>query len=542
MEQTQPPSSEPPPTSTAPPLTTTSSVPSPEQPQQSQPQPLSTTSASSSLPALPPYVNPNPNPKHPNPPVSQPLQSQPPNPMLRTPFSRPWQQNPPPFPHFSSISNHATAPSSSITSIQPPQRGGMAIGVPAHGPSPQPPTSFSSLTPPSFGSQFGGLGRPGTVSVPESVTSTSTPQARQSISGMQGVGMMGSLGSSSSLRPSGVTASHPQRPLQSSLRPQTGANNQSPASQNFQDHGLLRLPSVGSPGTPSPTTPQSSQPHNQPWLSSNSQGKPPLPPPSFRPQISPQSLQNRSHLPQQQNPISTSTNQPQISSSLQPQSSSLSQQPQEHYTLPPSRVPQTLTHQQQLARNRGLGNQRPFAPGGGPSGTVAPPPVFTRPPPVVEASEPCNRIISKRSIHEIVAQIDPGERLDPEVGDILVDIADDFVETITTFACSLAKHRKSNTLESKDILLHLEKNWNMSLPGFGGDEIKCYKKPFGNDVHRERVAAIKKSIAASETPNLKSSGGQTGGGGGGGGGAKGHPAKAPGLVIGSPNPKGRETT
>lgn len=39
---------------------------------------------------------------------------------------------------------------------------------------------------------------------------------------------------------------------------------------------------------------------------------------------------------------------------------------------------------------------------------------------------------------------------------------------------------------------------------------------------------------------MKSSGGQAGGGGGGG--AKGHPAKAPGLVIGSPNPKGREAT
>lgn len=159
----------------------------------------------------------------------------------------------------------------------------------------------------------------------------------------------------------------------------------------------------------------------------------------------------------------------------------------------------------------------------------------------MEASETCNRIISKRSIHEIVSQIDPGERLDGEVEDILVDIADEFVESITTFACSLAKHRKSNTLESKDILLHLEKNWNMSLPGFGGDEIKCYKKPFGNDIHRERLAAIKKSIAAAETPNVKSSGGQAGGGGGGSG-AKSHPAKTPGLVIGSPNPKGRETT
>ncbi|XP_024986946.1 transcription initiation factor TFIID subunit 12 isoform X2 [Cynara cardunculus var. scolymus] len=528
MEQTPSPASEQPSptTTTAPSLTTTSSTTSPEQPQQSQTQPLSSTS---SLQPLPPSVNPNP--KHPNPPVSQPIQPQSLNPMLRTPFNRPWQQNTPPFPHFSSITNHSTAPSSSpssssLTSIPPTQRGGMAIGVPAHAPSPQPPTSFSSLTP-SFGSQFGGLGRTGSVSVPESASSTSTAQVRQSISGM-----MGSLGSSSALRPSGVAASHPQRPLQSSLRPQTGANNQSAAAQNFQEHGLLRLPSVGSPGSPAPSTPQSSQPHNQPWLSSGSQGKPPLPPPSFRPQMSSQSLQQRSHIPsQQQSTMSTPTQQPQTSSSLQSQSSSLSQQPQEHYSLPPSRVPQTLTHQQQLARNRGLGNQRPFAPALGQPSSVAPPPAFNRTPAVVEASESCNRIISKRSIQEIVAQIDPAERLDPEVEDILVDIADEFVESVTTFACSLAKHRKSNTLESKDILLHLERNWNMSLPGFGGDEIKCYKKPFVNDVHRERVAAIKKSISAAETSNTKSSGGQAGGG------AKGHPAKAPGVVIGSPNPK-----
>lgn len=126
-----------------------------------------------------------------------------------------------------------------------------------------------------------------------------------------------------------------------------------------------------------------------------------------------------------------------------------------------------------------------------------------------EIAETCNRIISKRSIQELVAQIDPTERLVPEVEDILVDIAEDFVESIATSACSLAKHRKSTTLEAKDILLHLDRNWNMTLPGFMGDEIKCYKKPSINDIHKERLAVIKKSGATGDV--AKSSTGQAAG-------------------------------
>nr|CAB3474871.1 unnamed protein product [Digitaria exilis] len=99
------------------------------------------------------------------------------------------------------------------------------------------------------------------------------------------------------------------------------------------------------------------------------------------------------------------------------------------------------------------------------------------------------------------SQIDPNEKLDPEVEDVLMDIAEDFVESVTTFACSLAKHRKSNTLEAKDVLLHAallfsmaERSWNITLPGFSGDEIKLYKKQHTNDIHRERLALIKKSM------------------------------------------------
>lgn len=133
-----------------------------------------------------------------------------------------------------------------------------------------------------------------------------------------------------------------------------------------------------------------------------------------------------------------------------------------------------------------------------------------------------------------MCQIDPSEKLDPEVEDILVDIAEDFVESITKFGCSLAKHRKSTTLEAKDILLNLERNWNMTLPGYGGDEIKTYKKPFVSDIHRERLAAIKKSISATEMVAKNSAGLQ-------GGNAKAHQAKGPASIIGSPpNAKIRE--
>ncbi|KAJ4705182.1 transcription initiation factor TFIID subunit 12 [Melia azedarach] len=506
-----------------------------QQQQQQQPQPQQTPPAPPpSTPTTTPATNaPNPSPTPtPNPnPTSKPSSLTPTQPRPAA-FSRPWQQPQQQqhthFSHFSSIpsSSSSASPSSSISpSISAPPRGGIAIGVPAPRPSaasPQPAPPFSS----SFGQQFGGLGRAG-VNVPDSVSTSSPLQVRPP--GMQGVGVMGSLGSSSQMRPGGISAQHhQQRPVQqSSLRPPPSSpNSPSPAMPNFQGQGLMRVSSVGSPGSPSPNTSQSVQSFNQPWLSSGSQGKPPLPPPStYRPQMSTPTMQQRSHIPQQHSPLSTTSQQ--HGSSVQPQQLKPSHQLQEHYGqhFSSPRGPQSLPHQQQITRPQGSAVQKPSSLASAQPNTVQP--ANQSKVASAESDEFGNRILSKRSIHELVNQIDPSERLDSEVEDILVDIAEDFVESITTFGCSLAKHRKSDTLEAKDILLHLERNWNMMLPGFSGDEIKTYRKPLTNDIHKERLAVIKKSAMATEVASTRTSAGQAAVN------AKGNMGKVPASVIGS---------
>lgn len=163
---------------------------------------------------------------------------------------------------------------------------------------------------------------------------------------------------------------------------------------------MLRVQSVGFPPSQShTTTSQSPRTQNQPWLSSGAPGKPPLPTPSLRPQIGPQSLHQRSHiLSPHQHTVSTT-------SSGQQSQPSTSSQSQDHLgqQMPPSRIQQSLSIQP-LARGQGLGIQRP------PSHALMQPTAVQPGPPskaatTLEMGDPCTRILSKRSIQEIVTQV-----------------------------------------------------------------------------------------------------------------------------------------
>lgn len=104
-------------------------------------------------------------------------------------------------------------------------------------------------------------------------------------------------------------------------------------------------------------------------------------------------------------------------------------------------------------------------------------------------------LVQREELARIVKQIDPRYTLDPEVEEALLEIADDFTETVTNFACMLARHRGSDTLEPKDLKLHLSRNWHIDIPGFGApDAMQPVSVATGQSQrYKQRAAKVKEA-------------------------------------------------
>ena len=98
--------------------------------------------------------------------------------------------------------------------------------------------------------------------------------------------------------------------------------------------------------------------------------------------------------------------------------------------------------------------------------------------------------IEPKRLQDLVNEVDPDEQLDEDVEEVLLDIADEFIENVVSSACAIAKHRNSNTLEIDDVKLYLERKYKIWIPGFG--ETKTIPKRFQSEAHKQRMTLINK--------------------------------------------------
>jgi len=103
------------------------------------------------------------------------------------------------------------------------------------------------------------------------------------------------------------------------------------------------------------------------------------------------------------------------------------------------------------------------------------------------------KLISKNKLVLLAKDIDRDVILEDDVIDLLLTLSEDFIDTVVSGSCALAKHRKCQTLDTADVKLCLSQQWDLQIPGFPVEDTK-HKKQQTGEAHKQRLALIRKQL------------------------------------------------
>ncbi|KAL6496932.1 hypothetical protein OROGR_028861 [Orobanche gracilis] len=310
---------------------------------------------------------------------------------------------------------------------------------------------------------------------------------------LQEMGMMGSLNLSSQLR-NGTLPYSQQRMTPSQLRQHLTQQNALTAGQgqnitrtSFMNGQISGLAQNGHPGIM-----QNALSQQQQWLKQ----MPAVSSPNSSSLRLQQQQQRQQMLIRQQQLASSQLQSnslglnPQQLPELVQQQTQMGHSQQKQQQQQQQAVQQQIFHQQQSPRIVGPGGAKSVSlTGSQPDATVSG--ATTPGGSSSQGTEASHQLLGKRKIQDLLSQMNLNGIIDPEVEDYLLEFADHFINTVSSFSCTLAKLRKSSTLEAKDVLLHLEKNWNLTVPGFSSEEKKHVRDHPPSDAHKKRLHVIR---------------------------------------------------
>jgi transcription initiation factor TFIID subunit 12 len=97
-------------------------------------------------------------------------------------------------------------------------------------------------------------------------------------------------------------------------------------------------------------------------------------------------------------------------------------------------------------------------------------------------------------VEDLIKQLTTKEVLESKIQNLLIEASDRFMDNILTYACKLAKHRGSETLDVGDVKFAFEKLANVNIPA--ADNVQgqpgTFSQPASTSNYLSNLSMIKK--------------------------------------------------